>query len=73
MKKKLTITVDDELIPRAKQYAKSQGVSLSALIESAMRDMVPGEEQSFSSKWRGKFKPANHDGPRYEAFARKYL
>ena len=38
MKKKLTIAIDNELILKAKQYARSQGVSLSALIESAIKN-----------------------------------
>ena len=33
MKKKLTITIDSELIPVAKRYARQHGISLSALIE----------------------------------------
>ena len=73
MKKKLTIAIDNELILKAKQYARSQGVSLSALIESAIKNMMLEEAESFSSRWRGRFKPANHGGPRYEVLARKHL
>ena len=36
MKTKLTITVDPEVVPAAKRYARSQGVSLSSLIEGAL-------------------------------------
>ena len=35
MKQKLTITVDAELLPLAKRYARSRGVSLSSLIEQS--------------------------------------
>ena len=73
MKQKLTITVDSDLVPRAKRYARSQGVSLSALIETELRDLVSGEAPSFASRWRGKFKPAEREDPRYEALAKKYL
>ncbi len=73
MKTKLTITVDSEIVPMAKKYAKSQGVSLSSLIEQALRDMTEEQEPTFSEKWRGKFEPAARDTPRYEALARKYL
>ena len=38
MKSKLTITVDSDLIPAAKRYARSRGVSLSAVIEQALRE-----------------------------------
>ena len=75
MKTKLTITIDSELVPLAKKYAKSQGVSLSSLVEQALRDMTKEQEQepSFVEKWRGKFKLAERGTPRYEALVRKYL
>lgn len=37
MNKKLTISVDDSTIDRAKQYAKSKGQSLSELIENYLK------------------------------------
>jgi len=73
MKQKLTITVDGELVPIAKRYARSRGVSLSSLIETELRNLVAGEAPSFSSRWRGEFEPAEREGPRYEVLARKYL
>lgn len=73
MKQKLTITVDCELVPKAKRYARSQGVSLSSLIEAELRDLVSGEAPSFASRWRGGFEPSEHGDPRYEALAKKYL
>ena len=45
MKKKLTITVDADVLPLAKRYAKSKGVSLSSLVEQALRDMAREESQ----------------------------
>lgn len=82
MKSKLTITVDSELIPVAKRYARSKGVSLSAVIEQALREATgeTGEAgASFVAKWRGAFQPAHYanpellEDPRYAALARKYL
>lgn len=74
MKQKLTITVDSELIPIAKQYARSRGMSLSALIEQSLRDVVGDPAPSFVSRWRGKFRPAEReDDSRYDALAKKYL
>ena len=73
MKQKLTITVDRDLVPSAKRYARSQGVSLSALIETELRDLVSGKAASFASRWRGSFEPAERQDPRYEALAKKYL
>lgn len=73
MKKKLTITVDAELIPRAKRYARSRGVSLSSLIEQSLRDMAGEDTPSFASRWRGRLQAAHLDDPRYTRLARKYL
>ena len=74
MKQKLTITVDAELLPVAKRYARSRGVSLSSLVEQALREMAGEDTQSFSSRWRGKFRVAEREGdPRYDALAKKYL
>ena len=73
MKKKLTITVDEELIPVAKRYARSRGVSLSSVIEDSLREATAERSQSFAARWRGKFRPADRDDPRYRALAKKYL
>ncbi len=73
MKTKLTVTIDTELVPRAKQYARARGVSLSQLIETALREMSAEEGPSFSQRWRGEFRPADRDDERYKRLARKYL
>ena len=73
MKQKLTITVDAELLPIAKRYARSRGVSLSSLIEQALREIAGDRASSFASRWRGRFRAAERDAPRYDALARKYL
>ncbi|WP_420441451.1 DUF6364 family protein [Candidatus Palauibacter sp.] len=73
MKTKLTITVDSEVVPAAKRYARGRGVSLSSLIEGSLREMVKDEGPSFTERWKGQFRAADRDDPRYEALARKYL
>ena len=74
MKQKLTITVDADLLPVAKRYARSRGVSLSSLVEQSLREMAREDEPAFTSRWRGKFRAADREGdPRYDALARKYL
>lgn len=74
MKQKLTITVDADLLPAAKRYARSRGVSLSSLVELSLREMTAGAVPSFASRWRGKFRSAGREGdPRYDALAGKYL
>lgn len=74
MKKKLTITIDSELIPLAKRYARLRGISLSALIERYLVETTHRDEDSFASRWRGKFQPVEKDGdPRYEFLKKKYF
>lgn len=73
MKKKLTITVDEDLLLRAKRYARSRGVSLSSLIEASLREVAAEDTPPFASRWRGRFEAAERDDGRYGALARKYL
>ena len=72
MKTKLTVTIDKELVPKAKQYARAQGVSLSQVIETALRELSHSERPSFSSRWRGQFQPAKKKDVRYQHLAQKY-
>ena len=74
MKTKLTVTIDRDLLPKAKRYARARGVSLSELIEAGLR-RASGEADgpTFSSRWRGKFTARATDDDRYRALARKYL
>ncbi|WP_420615813.1 DUF6364 family protein [Candidatus Palauibacter sp.] len=73
MKTKLTITVDADVVPVAKRYARGRGVSLSSLIDASLKEMVRDEEPSFTERWQGQFRAAGRDDPRYEALAGKYL
>ena len=74
MKQKLTITVDSELLPIAKRYARSRGVSLSSLVEQSLREIAGEYSTTFSSRWRGRFQAADRqDDPRYDRLAEKYL
>jgi post-segregation antitoxin (ccd killing protein) len=73
MKAKLTVTVDEDLIPKAKERARSQGVSLSQLIEQALAELVAEEGTPFSRRWRGQLRPAGRKDQRYKALSRKYL
>ena len=73
MKTKLTIMLDENLLRRASRYARSQGVSLSQLIETALRKMRPGDSPSFSDRWRGDFQSSHRKDKRYSRLARKYL
>jgi hypothetical protein len=73
MKTKLTVSIDEELVPKAKKYAASTGKSLSAVIEQFLRQATMKIEPTFSQKWLGKLKPANKKGdPRYNYLAKRY-
>ena len=73
MKAKLTVTIDEELIPRAKEHARAQGVSLSELIERALRALTGRERTTFAERWRGQFRPAGRKDERYKQMEKKYL
>jgi len=72
MKTKLTITVDQQVLQQATRYARSQGVSLSSLVENALRKLADRDLPSFAEKWRGKFMPTGPDHERHRALSRKY-
>src|SRR5207247_2168739 len=59
MKTKLTVTIDRDLIPKAKQRARVECMSLSRLIERALTALTSQEETSFAERWRGRFRAAN--------------
>ncbi len=73
MKTKLTVTIDEDLLPKAKGYARSKGVSLSQVIEQALRELAAAARPSFAERWRGKLRPAKRDDERYRRLAEKYL
>lgn len=73
MKAKLTVTIDRDLIPRAKRYARRRGVSLSSLIEAALEDLTgPDDAVSFVDRWRGSMSLSDRDDERYRALVDKY-
>jgi len=73
MKTKLTLTIDEDLIPQAKRYAEARRDSLSGLVEKALQDLTQTQEISFSKRWRGKFKASRRSSTRYKALSRRYL
>ncbi len=73
MKKKLTLTIDADLLPRAKRHARVLGVSLSSLVEEALQEMASEEVPSFVERWRGRFEVASHGDERFRILAEKYL
>ena len=48
MSTKLTLTIDESVIDEAKQYAKSQGRSLSKLIEEYLKSVSSKDEKKIA-------------------------
>ena len=72
MKSKLTITVDKEVVTKAKSRAKMSGKSLSAVIEDLLRSEQAKHEPTFAERWAGKFVPAKKKTARYKYLAKRY-
>lgn len=72
IKTKLTITVDRELLPKTRRYARARVISLSFLIKDALRGLAKPEKSSFTERWRGRFVLADRNDERYRALADKY-
>jgi hypothetical protein len=72
MKEKLTLTIDDKAIARARAFAKRERTSLSKIVERQFNQLGT---QSFVEKWRGQFKEPRPDpsDPRLTYLLRKYV
>lgn len=74
MKTKLTLTVESELVPRAKAWAAERGVSLSSVVEEALRERTGAPAPSFVDRWAGRFELRERgDDPRFRALVEKHL
>ncbi len=73
MKAKLNLTIDEELIPVSKEYARSQGMSVSQLVEELLLDVTRKAKPSFSQRWQGKFRADEKPEPRYEKLKQRFL
>ena len=61
MRKKLTLTIDESLIKKAKSYSKDNGTSLSQLIENYLITLIEGDTHriQLSSKLKKKWVELN--------------
>ena len=59
MKKKLTLTLEEELIQKGKVLSAKKGISLSTLLEKTIRSLTDNSTQSFSDKWNQRFHRKN--------------
>lgn len=78
MKTKLTITIDEDLLPEFKDYAASMGESLSQVVEDTLIQAIAKKKKTkkltFAEQWRGKFKLKKHSSqdPRWQYLAKRY-
>jgi hypothetical protein len=72
MKTKLNLTIDEDLVPKTKAYARKNGMSVSELVEEYLREVTKKPDRSFSQKWRGKFKIDEKKSPRFERLKDRY-
>lgn len=73
MKTKLTVSIDEELLPKERRLARQRGLSFSELVETSLRLVTEKSESgSFSQRWRGKFQPPDKSDERYKTLAKRY-
>ncbi|MCB0277146.1 MAG: hypothetical protein KDI06_20180, partial [Calditrichaeota bacterium] len=72
LKTRLNLTIDEELIPRSKAYARQRGKSLSELVETLLKAALTGEEALFTAKWSGQLKLEDLTDPRGEKLKDRY-
>lgn len=73
MKTKLHLSIDETLVPLTKEYARSQGMSVSQLVEKMLREVTGNDEPTFSKKWRGRFKQAQKEDLRFKKLKARFL
>lgn len=64
MKTKITLTMDPEIVRRAKKLAHARKTNVSALLEGLVRGApLPGEKERrpFAQRWAGRFRVAPTD------------
>jgi hypothetical protein len=66
------VTVDRELLPKAKLAARRRGASLSSVIEKSLRELAEGEAD-FVEKWRGRFQRPEPTDPKLKHLMEKYF
>ncbi len=72
MKTKLNLTIDKDLVPKSKAYARLKGKSVSQLVEDLLRMATSNKDESFVKRWRGKFIISDNTDPRYQILKRRY-
>ena len=72
MKTSINLSIDPETGEQAKQWARSHNTSLSSVVESYLKELTAGDENTFSDRWRGRFQLKETSGPRADALKNRY-
>jgi hypothetical protein len=77
MKRRINLTIEAELVARAKALAHQRKSSISRLVEKGLQTLTKDAEsqgKSFADKWMGKLKlaPRKPADPKREHLLRKY-
>ncbi len=77
MKKRLNLTIDAQLVSRAKTLAHQRRSSISRLVEQGLKNLTGDSDRqgkSFADRWLGKLKlaPRNQADHKREHMWRKY-
>ncbi len=77
MKQRITITLDRELIARAKRLAHQRRIRFSDLVESSLQELLASKPRyvgSFVERWAGRFSIREEDrtDPRLTALKAKH-
>jgi hypothetical protein len=72
MKTKLNLTIDKDLVPKSKAYARMKGKSVSQFVEDLLRKAISDKDDSFIKRWRGKFTISDKTDTRYQVLKRRY-
>lgn len=77
MKDRVTITLDRDMIIRAKRMAHRRGTSLSGFVATSLQASLrerDTSDQNFSQRWAGKFavRTSPETDPRLEALKAKH-
>ena len=72
MKTKLNLTIDKDLVPKSKAYARLKGKSVSQFVEDLLRQAINSKDESFVKRWRGKFIISDNTDPKYQILKHRY-
>jgi len=72
MKTKLNLTIESDLVPRSKIFAKRRGKSVSELVEELLKKVISDENKSFTSKWIGRLTISQNEDVRTKYLKDRY-